>query len=107
MYLLNNFFLVKRKRQEKKNESGSEEEKEVTAPTTSTFKSQADLSSSCNKLEIEDCFDNDLDKWIGRSSLMTTPQKIKILKRCRKPLGSYDFTVDAIHLKRKFKYSCL
>lgn len=53
--------------------------------------------------------DNDLGKWVGRTSLMTTSQKLDMLKRCWVPPENYDFSKDAkaADLQRKFNHSWL
>ena len=103
-----NFVSVSQKRKHRENNSGkseSEEERDA-APITCTFVPQAVSSLSPHgESKFKTCCDNDLGKWVGRSSSMTISQKMEILKRCWSPPESYNFADDATHLKRKFKYS--
>jgi len=63
------------------------------------------MSSLLSVQEVS--FNNDICKWVGKSSLMTSVQKMEVLKCCWRPPPSYDFAEDAKHLKRKFQYSWL
>ena len=64
-------------------------------------------TSSSSQCEIESTCENDLGKWVDRSALMSTSQKLEMLKCPWVPTQSYDFKEYAIELKRKFSHSWL
>jgi hypothetical protein len=97
------------KRKKEGTSSESDEEKEVESISQSSL---AQAGSSRVEIvenipEDEVVCDNDLGKWVGRTSLMTTSQKLDMLKRCWVPPKNYDFAKDAkaANLKRKFNHS--
>ncbi|XP_050299138.1 uncharacterized protein LOC126738017 isoform X2 [Anthonomus grandis grandis] len=51
--------------------------------------------------------ENDIGRWVGRSSQMTTENQMEMLKRCWVPSDNYAFSGDAMHLKRKFSHTWL
>lgn len=51
--------------------------------------------------------DNDVGRWVGRASLMSSETRRNLLQHHWKPPANYNFTEDAKHLKRKFVASWL
>ncbi|XP_045505302.1 uncharacterized protein LOC123701788 [Colias croceus] len=99
---------LKRKKAETSSESSDDEKKEES----SLALAQAGSFRVQNTPEVaadEFVCDNDLGKWVGRTSLMTTSQKLDMLKRCWVPPENYDFSKDAkaADLQRKFNHSWL
>jgi hypothetical protein len=99
---------LKRKKEDSSGESDNEREKEVEGILQRSMAVPGPSNVETSSLPENIC-DNDLGKWVGRTSLMTTSQKLDILKRCWVPPENYNFAQDAeaAQLKRKFNYDWL
>lgn len=66
-------------------------------------------SSTCDAVEtgMDDSHENDLGRYLGRSSMISEEKKRHLLTDCWIPPKTYDFAADATHLKRKFNYQWL
>ncbi|GBP09518.1 52 kDa repressor of the inhibitor of the protein kinase [Eumeta japonica] len=71
----------------------------LTRPSTSK---EPDLVPDSS---INDCNENDIGKFIGQASMLSTEMKKEMLENTWSPPATYDFAEDAKHLKRKFNYS--
>ena len=56
---------------------------------------------------MDDCNKNDIGRFVGRASILSTERKKELLENCWTPPTTYDFAKDAKHLKRNFNYSWL
>ncbi|VEN38170.1 unnamed protein product [Callosobruchus maculatus] len=73
----------------------------LSRPTSSNDLDQ----NPCSK--VDDCNENDIGRFIGQASILSTEKKKDLLKNCWMPPKMYNFSEDAKHLKRKFNHSWL
>ena len=58
-------------------------------------------------VSVDDSHENDICRYVGHSSMISTEKKKQLLKECWIPPKTYNFLEDATHLKRKFNYEWL
>lgn len=87
--------------------SKSEHESSKINEPACNFESENPTTSTSSASGNGDCPEFDLGKWLGKSSSLTKPQKLDMLKRCWVPPKSYDFRRDVADSERKFIYDWL
>lgn len=95
------FAVLKRKKPEGASSDSDDSVGDLARPSTSKEPNLVPDSS------INDCNENDIGKFIGQASMLSTEMKKELLENTWSPSATYDFAEDAKHLKRKFNYSWL
>lgn len=109
------FFILGSKKRDLDDSDKRESEKKVkTSPAPCPVELQPGPSSiptlsESPKPDVEDCCEceNDLGRWIGRTSQMTAPKKKELLTNCWVPPTTYDFAKDVGLSSRKFNHGWL
>lgn len=83
-------------------DSSSESEQENTVTTEAVENPSTGTASNDDY-----CSNFDVGEWLGKSSSMTRPQKLDLLKKRWIPPKSYDFKKDASDLERSFIHDWL
>lgn len=90
-------------------ESGSKSDHESSKINEPAYSLEIEnpSTSTSSYSESDDSPEFDLGKWLGKSSAMTRPQKLHLLKNVWVPSQSYDFRKDVADTERRFIHDWL